>query len=56
MSFTRCTLCNGKKRIMGLGMIEKECPECKGVGYINLVEKAPVKRVRKKKEIVVEEG
>jgi len=31
---TRCDKCNGRKKIAPLGFIEKECPACKGIGYI----------------------
>ncbi len=30
----RCDLCRGKKRVIGLGMIEKKCQNCKGVGHL----------------------
>lgn len=30
----RCPNCYGRKRILGLGMIEKECNECKGIGHV----------------------
>ncbi len=30
----RCPTCGGTKRLRGMGMIEKDCYECKGVGYI----------------------
>ena len=31
--YNRCTNCNGKKKMLGLGSIEKDCPSCKGIGY-----------------------
>jgi phage FluMu protein Com len=33
----RCDSCRGLKRIVGLGMIEKDCPECRGVGFVELM-------------------
>lgn len=33
---TRCTACLGKKTIVGLGMISKDCPACNGVGHIKV--------------------
>lgn len=33
---SRCTSCHGRKRIVGLGNIEKECPVCKGIGWVTL--------------------
>lgn len=29
----RCTSCNGRKRILGMGGMEKECLPCKGIGW-----------------------
>jgi phage FluMu protein Com len=36
MTTTRCETCCGKKTILGLGMINKQCPDCKGVGHIKI--------------------
>lgn len=33
---TRCTSCLGKKTIVGLGMIIKDCPNCDGIGHIKI--------------------
>lgn len=35
----RCSKCNGRKKIIGLGMMEKECPTCFGIGWVS---KTPV--------------
>lgn len=32
--YKRCTKCSGRKVIRGMGMVEKKCDECKGVGYL----------------------
>lgn len=49
----RCLLCNGTKRVRGLGMIEKECIECHGIGWVS---KNPVDvKVKKRKKINKEE-
>ena len=36
MTTTRCETCAGKKTIIGLGMISKQCPDCKGVGHVKV--------------------
>jgi hypothetical protein len=33
----RCPCCIGKKTIIGLGAMIKDCPNCKGVGHIKVV-------------------
>lgn len=33
---TRCDSCMGKKRIKGLGNIEKDCDACRGIGWIEV--------------------
>lgn len=58
----RCECCQGKKKIIGLGNIEKICPLCSGIGWIAKpkeitkeeievlsLSKEPKKRGRKKK-------
>lgn len=30
----RCDSCNGRKRVLGMGGMEKTCQPCKGVGWI----------------------
>lgn len=57
MKTVMCPVCNGAKNIMGLGMIEHTCTECKGAGWWQegkeeKEEKAPVKIVRKKKKVL----
>ncbi len=32
---TRCSMCLGKKHVMSMGLIEKQCPECKGLGFLD---------------------
>jgi hypothetical protein len=53
MSVVRCECCQGRKKMMGLGMLMKDCRECLGVGFIEKPVVA-VKRVRKAKEVVPE--
>lgn len=37
-----CESCKGKKQLLGLGMIYKDCGVCKGIGFVNpKVEEAP---------------
>lgn len=55
----RCWACGGQKKVMGMGMIEKKCDACKGVGMIEeeLQEKrlfgaaAAAKAKKEKKEV-----
>lgn len=46
----RCKACKGTKRIVGMGMMEKDCIECKGIGWVN----PPIKEVETK--IIVKRG
>jgi hypothetical protein len=58
-NLVRCNKCLGKKKITGLGMIEKQCPDCIGIGWlaekkIDIMKKPEIiykKRGRKKKEV-----
>jgi transposase len=36
MTTQRCDCCIGKKTILGLGALIKECPKCKGVGHVKV--------------------
>lgn len=47
---TRCDSCHGKKKLTGLGGMIKDCPACKGVGYVS-VEPIKVERERKPKDV-----
>lgn len=53
----RCTLCNGSKRVVGLGLLEKQCPTCLGIGWISTkpVDYAKIK-VKKRRKIVKDEA
>jgi hypothetical protein len=31
----RCDCCQGRKQIKGLGNMEKDCPACRGIGWID---------------------
>jgi hypothetical protein len=33
-TYIHCPVCKGRKRMLGLGLIEKDCSECKGVGFV----------------------
>ena len=35
----RCYSCMGKKTIIGLGALIKDCPVCDGVGYVTIEDK-----------------
>lgn len=39
MTTTRCDTCVGRRTIIGLGGLVKECPTCKGVGHVKIEEK-----------------
>lgn len=34
MTLIRCVVCEGRKRLMGIGGMIKECYACEGIGYI----------------------
>ena len=36
--FTRCIVCRGQKKAVGLGCIIKKCAACNGTGYIEQIE------------------
>ena len=29
----RCDSCKGRKRVLGMGGMEKQCPDCGGIGW-----------------------
>lgn len=47
MAIKRCDTCNGRKRVTGMGGMEKECKPCKGVGWIE--DEAPVTKSEEKR-------
>ncbi|HEX2549329.1 MAG TPA: hypothetical protein VHM20_05835 [Gammaproteobacteria bacterium] len=56
----RCESCEGRKTILGLGGIRRNCQVCNGVGWVKksiekepdvIVEAKPVRRGRPKKEV-----
>ena len=54
MAFERCPCCVGKKTIVALGGMIKDCKECNGVGHVKpavVVEK----KKRKSKESIIQE-
>ena len=40
----RCPTCAGRKKILGLGGMQKNCPRCAGIGFVSGVDD----RVKKK--------
>jgi hypothetical protein len=53
MALDRCPVCVGKKKIMGLGSMIKDCYECHGVGYVKVpvvVAEPVVKRKESQKQ------
>jgi len=55
MKYTRCDACCGRKEIIALGNILKDCPVCCGIGFVEV--EVPVikrKRVRTPVKKVVE--
>ena len=47
MTTKRCETCVGRRTIVGLGGLIKECPACKGVGHVKVDE--PVTESKDKK-------
>lgn len=47
MTTTRCETCVGKKTILALGGLVKECPNCKGIGHVKVEEE--LKQSKEKK-------
>lgn len=41
-SVIHCDICKGKKQLLGLGMIFRDCEACKGVGFVNPKVEEPV--------------
>ncbi len=33
MAYVRCDGCDGRKLVVGLGGMKRDCPTCKGVGF-----------------------
>lgn len=38
----RCNVCGGKKKLLGMGCMEKPCGNCKGTGIVEDKPAAPV--------------
>lgn len=49
---SRCLRCNGKKTVMGLGSIHKECDECFGIGHVDYDVKVPI--IQTKETVIYE--
>lgn len=48
----RCPVCRGRKKIIGLGLLEKDCDHCVGIGWIS---KKPVEiKVKKSRKKSIE--
>lgn len=52
MTLSRCDCCMGRRKITGLGGMERECDNCKGVGFVKVAE--PVVAVKRKRAAPVE--
>jgi len=50
MALERCNACNGRKVLVGLGMIEKKCENCKGIGWLESKEDEPKEILKIKKK------
>ena len=46
----RCDICNGKKRVLGMGGMEKPCPVCKAIGWIEVDKPKPTVEIKIKKK------
>jgi DnaJ-class molecular chaperone len=36
LSMINCDSCKGRKKIVGLGNIQQDCPSCRGIGWIEI--------------------
>ena len=48
----RCPCCHGRKQIMGMGGMKKDCGNCNAIGWVNSVEEESIvitKRAYKRK-------
>lgn len=57
MAIETCKLCLGRGKIMGMGTIMQDCPDCKGVGKVDVPDSAADadKSIDKAKEEVTEQ-
>lgn len=46
MEMVRCVKCGGKKKLLGNGMMKRDCPDCKGSGV--MVRQAKVEKKQPK--------
>lgn len=53
MTLNRCDCCHGRRKITGLGGMERECGNCKGVGFVKF-EAEPVVVVKRKRRTPAE--
>ena len=42
-AITRCPMCRGSKKMLGLGMMERDCEKCAGKGHVMFKEIKEVK-------------
>lgn len=40
-AITRCPMCRGSKKMLGLGMMERDCEKCAGKGHVVFKEIKP---------------
>lgn len=38
MALTRCECCDGRRTIVGLGGMKRDCDNCHGVGFVKIEE------------------
>lgn len=48
---TRCEGCQGRKKIKALGNIEKDCPNCRGIGWLDNGDKSLEKELSERMDI-----
>lgn len=47
----RCNRCEGKKTVMALGNLQKDCPDCGATGYVEKpLKKNDVRQTKRKKK------
>jgi len=55
MTLSRCDCCHGRRHLVGLGGMERECSNCKGVGFVKAAAAAePVVVVKRKRRTPAE--
>lgn len=54
MTLSRCDCCHGRRRITGLGGMDRDCGNCKGVGFVKADEPVVAVVVKRKRRTPAE--